>query len=235
MGLFDKKECCICGEKIGLLGNKKLEDGDMCKHCAGKLSRWFTERKHSTRAEILEQLAYREENRKAVAAFNPSVCYGYENVIYIDDKANKFFVTKSKDYRNSNPDVLDGSQILDASFDVRDSRTELYHNDNHGNRIPYNPPQFRYTFTFYITIRVNHPYFSEMRFQPLEHSVVCEPRHSDLADIARHDAHMSHSPLGHAVQGMFGPHYDPTMEPQYQDAYYMCEEVVGRLLAMRDR
>ena len=27
MGLFDKKYCDVCGEKIGLLGNKKLEDG----------------------------------------------------------------------------------------------------------------------------------------------------------------------------------------------------------------
>ena len=27
MGLFDKKVCDICGEKIGLLGNRKLDDG----------------------------------------------------------------------------------------------------------------------------------------------------------------------------------------------------------------
>ena len=30
MGLFEKKYCDICGEKIGLLGNRKLEDGNMC-------------------------------------------------------------------------------------------------------------------------------------------------------------------------------------------------------------
>ena len=34
MGLFDKKYCDICGNKIGLLGNKKLEDGNLCKDCA---------------------------------------------------------------------------------------------------------------------------------------------------------------------------------------------------------
>lgn len=28
MGLFDKKYCSICGEKIGFLGNRKLEDGN---------------------------------------------------------------------------------------------------------------------------------------------------------------------------------------------------------------
>lgn len=38
MGLFDKKNCDICGEKIGLLGNRKLDDGNLCKNCARKLS-----------------------------------------------------------------------------------------------------------------------------------------------------------------------------------------------------
>ena len=41
MGLFDKKVCDICGEKIGLLGNRKLDDGNLCKDCAKKLSPWF--------------------------------------------------------------------------------------------------------------------------------------------------------------------------------------------------
>ena len=38
MGLFDKKFCSVCGEKIGFLGNRKLEDGNLCKDCANKLS-----------------------------------------------------------------------------------------------------------------------------------------------------------------------------------------------------
>ena len=41
MGLFDKKICDICGEKIGLLGNRKLDDGNLCKDCAKKLSPWL--------------------------------------------------------------------------------------------------------------------------------------------------------------------------------------------------
>ena len=31
MGLFDKKFCDVCGEKIGMLGNRKLEDGNTAK------------------------------------------------------------------------------------------------------------------------------------------------------------------------------------------------------------
>ena len=52
MGLFDKKYCDICGEKIGLLGNCKLDDGNLCKECAKKLSPWFEERRHSTVEEM---------------------------------------------------------------------------------------------------------------------------------------------------------------------------------------
>ena len=70
MGLFDKKYCDICGEKIGLLGNRKLEDGNLCKDCAKKLSPWFSDRRSSTVAEIKEQLEYRERNKEAVAKFH---------------------------------------------------------------------------------------------------------------------------------------------------------------------
>ena len=66
MGLFDKKYCDICGEKIGLLGNRKLENGNLCKTCAKKLSPWFSDRRNSTVEEIKAQLAYREENRERV-------------------------------------------------------------------------------------------------------------------------------------------------------------------------
>ena len=69
-GLFDKKTCAICGAEIGLLGNRKLEDGNCCKSCAAKLSPWFDERRHSTVEQIKEQLAYREENQKAVENFH---------------------------------------------------------------------------------------------------------------------------------------------------------------------
>ena len=55
MGLFDKKICDICGEKIGLLGNRKLDDGNLCKDCAKKLSPWFEERRHSTVEDIKKQ------------------------------------------------------------------------------------------------------------------------------------------------------------------------------------
>lgn len=77
MGLFDKKICDICGEKIGLLGNRKLDDGNLCKDCAKKLSPWFEERRHSTVEDIKRQLEYREKNKKSGNGllYNPSDQY----------------------------------------------------------------------------------------------------------------------------------------------------------------
>ena len=54
--LFDKKVCDICGQEIGFLGQRKLEDGACCKECAAKLSPWFNERRRSTVADIKKQL-----------------------------------------------------------------------------------------------------------------------------------------------------------------------------------
>ena len=51
-GLFDKKTCDICGGKIGIFGNRKVEDGNVCKDCAGKLSPWFSDRRRSTLEDI---------------------------------------------------------------------------------------------------------------------------------------------------------------------------------------
>ena len=84
MGLFDKKYCDVCGEKIGLLGNRKLEDGNLCKECAKKLSPFFSERRNSTVAEIKEQLAYREANLDKVAAFTPTKVIGGGMTLYFE-------------------------------------------------------------------------------------------------------------------------------------------------------
>ena len=76
MGLFDKKYCDICGEKIGLLGNRKLEDGNLCKDCAKLLSPWFSDRRRSTVEDIKRQLAYREENRSKASQVRTTRSYG---------------------------------------------------------------------------------------------------------------------------------------------------------------
>ncbi|MCR5370827.1 MAG: DUF4428 domain-containing protein [Clostridium sp.] len=163
MGLFDKKYCDICGEKIGLLGNRKLQDGNLCKNCAAKLSPWFSERRASTVEDIKGQLAYREQNQQQVAAFNPTRSIGKHYRVLLDENAGKFLITNKSDYASSNPDVLDLSQVLDVNLDINESRTEKKESKD-GKQVSYNPPRYEYSYNFYVTVRVNHPYFDDMKF-----------------------------------------------------------------------
>ena len=84
MGLFDKKYCDFCGEKIGLLGNRKLEDGNMCKDCAKKLSPFCDDRRHSTVEHIKAHLEYREQNKVALKNFNPTLTLGEHKKFYFE-------------------------------------------------------------------------------------------------------------------------------------------------------
>ena len=165
MGLFDKKYCDICGEKIGLLGNRKLEDGNLCKDCAKKLSPWFSDRRNSTVAEIKEQLEYRERNKEDVARFHTTRTLGSSTRILLDEDAQCFIVTSSSRWRDANPDVMDFSQVTGCDSEVRETRTEIYRENSEGHRESYDPPRYDIDYDVYVTIHVNSPYFNEITFK----------------------------------------------------------------------
>lgn len=164
MGLFDKKYCDVCGEKIGLLGNRKLEDGNLCKDCAKKLSPFFSERKQSTVAEIKEQLAYREENERRLNSFRPTRTYGESMKVYIDDMAGTFIVTRMSNWKSENPDIIGLNQVTSCNLDIEEDRDELYYEDEEGNSKSYTPARYEYRYEFFVVINVNSPWFSQIRF-----------------------------------------------------------------------
>ena len=164
MGLFDKKTCDFCGGKIGLLGDKKYAEGDMCKDCASKLSPWFNNRKESTKAQLEAQLAYREENKQQVAAFQTTRSLGNYTKLLIDDHNRKFMVTSSSDIIKANPDVLSFDQATGCSLDVDERRSEMMRKDPSGKSVSYNPPRYEYSYNFLVSIFVNNPYFKEISY-----------------------------------------------------------------------
>ena len=109
-------------KKIGLLGNRKLEDGNMCGDCAKKLSPFFSERRHSTKADIQEQLDYREANRERVAGFNTTRSIGIFWKILVDEDKKQFMVTNAVDLEKANPDVLDYSQATGCDLNIKETR-----------------------------------------------------------------------------------------------------------------
>lgn len=165
MGLFDKKYCDICGDKIGFLGNRKLEDGDMCKNCAALLSPFNTERRKTTLSEIKEHLAYRENNKTCVSAFHATRSIGSRTKVILDEDAGKFIVTSSGRWQSENPDVMDFSQVTDCRTEIRESKTEIKRKDKDGKDVSFNPPRYDIDYDFYITVQVNSPWFNEIGFK----------------------------------------------------------------------
>ncbi len=164
MGLFDKKYCDICGDKIGLLGNRKLEDGNMCKDCAKKLSPFFSDRRSSTVNEIKQQLAYREQNKQILSGFSPMFTFGEDDKIYIDPMKQSFVVSRRNpgSWSDENPDVIPLSSVTGCNLRVDEDREELYTQGKDGEEVSYNPPRYKFTYDFYIDIKVNNPYFDEI-------------------------------------------------------------------------
>ena len=161
--LFEKKVCDICGGEIGMLGNRKLDDGNLCKNCAKELSPWFSDRRHSTVEEIRQQLAYRDDNKKKVQMFQITRDFKGSNAhVFIDDQHGWFTIASRINVEN-NPDVLELSQITSCRLDVEQERTEEFYEDKEGNEQSYDPPRYNYSYDYKIEIGVRAPWFNEMR------------------------------------------------------------------------
>ena len=164
-GLFEKKNCGICGKELGLLGKRKLEDGYICKDCASKLSPFFSDRRQSTLDQIKDQLAYREANKAAVAQLNITRTLGSNMKVHMDEDARKFICTYSSNWRNENPDVIDFSQVTGCDIETKENRTEIKKEGEDGKKVSYNPPRYDIDCEIWVTIHVNSPWFDEIEFK----------------------------------------------------------------------
>jgi len=213
MGFFDvfkKKECDICGGEIGLLGNRKLEDGNLCKECANKLSPWFDDRRHSTIEEIRAQLDYREQNRQELSNFRPTRSIGEENQILIEDRNGapyRFAVAKTTNWREENVDLFLFSDIISCTSDIDSFDREIKYRNEEGEQVSYRPPRYEYSYNFFIELKIrNNPYVDDIRFKLNDRTVEIMGE-------------------GSGFGSMFNKKYEPTYHPQYQRYVHMIEEV----------
>ena len=254
MGLFDvfkKKECDICGGEIGLLGNRKLEDGNMCKECAAKLSPWFSDRRGSTIAEINEQLEYREANKEKVASFRTTRTMGENTKILLDEDAGLFMVTSARNLRDANPDVLALSDITGCNLDIDESEREVMREGNDGKRESYNPPRYDYYYDFYIVIQVRNPYFDEIKFKLNSSQIEIESSRMDNyrrggmdrfsnnrgsgVDFGQALGQMIGSALVGAANAANAQYSGPEMDVDYRRYKEMGEEIRDALLQVRQQ
>ena len=213
MGLFDafkKKDCEICGKEVGLFGYKKLEDGEICKDCVKLLSPWFDDRRHSTVAQIKQQLTYREENRAALNTFRPTVAFGERYTLraeLVNGVPTRFVVERTDSYKEENADIISFRDVTSFNIDVQESKQELMARNSKGEEVSYNPPRYEYSYDFYAEIHVNHPYFDEISFQLNRDSV-------ELETVERRPS------FGTVRTG-----FDPTLYPEYRQYRGECDEL----------
>lgn len=217
--LFEKKECSVCGGEIGLLGNRKLEDGNLCKTCAKKLSPWFSERRHSTVDEIRKQLTYREGNREKVVQFSTTRSIGDRWKLLTDDTHRWLTVTQTRNMSEENPDILDYQSIVGCRLNIDESRSELKRENQNGNKLSYDPPRYEYTYYFDIIIAVNTPYFDEIRFRL--NTTAVKVTQGVSTGVSRS--------FGRVLDNLAGSGFTPMNDPMYRQyqqlGEQMCEEV----------
>ena len=200
MGFFDKKYCDICGEKIGLLGNRKLEDGNLCKECAKKLSPWFEERRHSTVDDIKRQLEYRKQNETKVQNFHITRQIKTKTYnVYIDDTQGNFTIAHSLDIRE-NPDILPLSAIVQCRLDVQqDQIEETYTKD--GKTVSYQPPVYKYEYNYSMKIQVRSPWFDDMNFR-LHNFAIEQEKRAEVMEMERTGYEIVAALTGQTPMGM---------------------------------
>ena len=213
--LFAKKDCEICGGEIGLLGNRKLEDGDCCKNCAAKLSPWFDERRHSTVEQIKAQIAYREKNEAALASFKPIKSIGENYKMFVEydgQNPSRFIVTRYDLMTEGNPDIVPFTNVSGCEVDIRDSRTEEKRRNDQGEYVSYNPPRYKFRYDFYIKLTIRDiPWFDDMCFKINDRTVEI---------ISELDNRIGR-----------GGDIDPTFHPEYREYAAMCDEIASIVVA----
>ena len=202
--LFEKKVCDLCGGEIGLLGNKKLEDGNCCKECAGKLSPWFDERRHSTVEQIRRQLSAREENRQKLQIWNHDMVFGEYQKLYLKFAGripDSFVISSASNYKEANADILQFAHVSSCDADIRESHKELKQKNAQGEEVSYNPPRYEYSYEFYVKLIImGCEYIDDMRFRLNRNTLKLETTRS------------------HGGRGLlFSQAFDPMHYPEYRE------------------
>ncbi len=228
-GLFEKKYCDFCGEKLGLFGNTTLaEGGHICKKCASQLSPWWSIGKTTSVTDIHEHLMYREENKAKVAEFKVTRSLGDSYKVLFDDEARRLIITSASDFTKSNPDVFDFDDVTTASWEVDENKSEVTTKDNEGKTISYNPKRYTYRYDFYITVYVKNPYFGTIRFKVNSSYVSVDPWDEYEAKLAEYNAALR---ARTGATPVTGDRYTPNLaeNEDYLNYRALCDEIVEAL------
>ena len=119
-----------------------------------------------------------------MAAFHATRTLGSSPAVLLDEDRGVFMVTSARDLAEANPDVIELSRITGCEVREEEERKELYREvkdeEGHTKKVSHNPPRYEYSYRFYLTIRVDHPYFDDISFQVSDRAIEIEPRFGRL-------------------------------------------------------
>lgn len=241
--IFEKKACSICGKESGLLGNRKLEDGNLCKECTDKLSPWYEERRHATVQEIKNHLDYRKVNREFLNTLKMNKSYGeyYKmHVACVGGYASCFVVSKEKDFVEENADVIGIRWLKNCRLDISEHCSEITKLDENKQRVSYNPPRYEYRYDFNVVLGVDLRFCDEIKFKLNKHpvKVEVEKRRGVLEDPTRdvryqHFANMYREMEMLLVDGM--KHDMEVNEKGFKDFQKIRDELEGEKKQFMER
>ena len=160
MGLFDKKYCSICGQKIKMLQNTRLQDGNLCRECRGKLSPFYmVDFMAPTVGEVAGHLAYRERNRDELRNFHATECFGEDCRMFIDGVGRKFVLATEEELAAGSPDVFDISAVVRAEAAVSEQENEHRNSDSDSEEY------YTYSYSVMLELELAHPTLQLVGYQ----------------------------------------------------------------------
>ena len=154
MGIFSKKDCSFCGAQSGLLSNRKLADGNICKDCRAQLSPFYDLTNKDTVANVAAQLEYRQRNLSELDRFQPSVAAGDRGKVFIDMNSGKFTFATERELREGNPDLFDLRGLRSCTFYAKE--TIIKGDEDESDRFDYD---------FYLKVSVDHPFVRNFSYR----------------------------------------------------------------------
>ena len=119
MGLFEKKECALCGGKAGLITRYKIYGGDyICGTCRGRMSPNTDRIGDLTLEDVEEQIRIKEENDERFQNdFEITRQYDFDSrhpIMAVNDSTGEFAILK-----DANPDIFSFDNVLSYNVDLR--------------------------------------------------------------------------------------------------------------------
>ena len=133
MGLFEKKFCDLCGEKVNLLTRQKLQDGFLCSDCKHKLSCLSDDWDDRSISDVKAHIEAREANKAKYAQFSATAKAGRANELMVDAAHGQFCFAIGKDFSSGNPEVFEFSQL--QNFWIEEI-VSMDNTDSDGDGIP---------------------------------------------------------------------------------------------------